>query len=127
MTEMIIFEPLAGTYDVRRVEEFIEAMPFTFRDPTVENGLFLLCGNAVMTGASRTQLLGEPDSGFPYVALVIVKPEQVQIKQECEQDSLDQARALADWLRTEYPSRVLDGYGTDFTELCRESLDPLYL
>lgn len=127
MTEMIIFRPLAGEYDVRLVVEALLRMPFSFRDPTNEQGPILLCGNAAMTGACRRQLLSEPEGGSPYVAMVIVKSAQILIKQECEQDSADQARAFAEWIHTEFPSRVLDGYGTDFTDVCRDSLDPLYL
>lgn len=126
MHEVIMFEPLAGLYDLDRVAAAIARMPFAFRDPTAEEGPFLLCGNAVMTAASRRQLLGEPDSGYPYVALVVARPERIMIRQECEADAAEQAREFGDWLRGEFPSRVLDGYGTDLSALVPDTLAPLY-
>ncbi|NRR30238.1 hypothetical protein HSX11_08560 [Oxalobacteraceae bacterium] len=126
MTEMMMFEPLTGVYDLDAVAAAILAMPFTFRDPSDDKGPFLLCGNAEMTGACRRQLLGDPDAGYPHVAMAILKPERIMLSQVCEADSAAQAREFAEWLRSEYPSRILDGYGTDFTALCKDTLDPLY-
>lgn len=126
MLEQIIFEPLDGAFDAAAVEKRLAAEPFTMRDPTDPKGPFLLCGAADVFQYVRVKLLENPESPYPTVCLVRVAPERVRLSQRAIGDSLRQGRQFAEWFVAHNPCRILDDEGNDYTEACRESLEPLY-
>jgi hypothetical protein len=114
MTEMIIFEPLAGEYD-SAIDDPSRICPYVSRSG--RRGRPLSCGNAVMTGASRRQLLAS-DAGYPRCHGP-VKPAQIKIRLECN-STPPNSRALCRMDPRQYEPQPMAL--TLSMELCRDSL-----
>jgi hypothetical protein len=126
MIETLILTPIEGKFDVQSIERFLQGLSFSFRDPTDPDGPYLLCGNAGAMHYSRMKLLTEPNSGYPYVVLVRLGEDRIRIAQMAQQDALQQAAKVAEFIRSNYPCRIVDEEGNDYTDECRDSVASLY-
>jgi hypothetical protein len=100
-------------------------MPFSLRDP-VNPTTFLLCSDAAELESCRRRRMLEPGSGYPYVCLVSVEPERIDVCNLCDDAGLARARSFVEWALARYPCRVLDDNGNDWTDQCKTSVDVLY-
>jgi hypothetical protein len=122
---MVYLEPLSGQFPKAEIEQHLQSIPFSLRDP-INPDVFLLCASADAWESCRKRRMLEPGSGYPYVCLVSVEAERIDVSNQCDESGLEQARSFVEWVVARYPSRVLDDNGNDWTEQCKTSLDVLF-
>lgn len=126
MVNSIFLYPTQGSFNMEAIEAFLGKQPDVLVDP-LGSGTYLVCGMAEIKELIREQRLAKP-SEFPYVVLVTVKPERVNIYQEWgDEDSLRSARSILRWILEVQHCRVQDEYRNDWTErVAREGVGILY-
>jgi hypothetical protein len=115
MVHSIFLYPIEGNFDVVAIETFLAQRPDVLLDP-LGTATYLVCGTPDAKEVFREKRLTNP-SEFPYVTLMTVKSDEVNIFQEYGTKSgLRSARSIACWLLKHTRCRVADGYGDDWTE-----------
>ena len=126
MVGMLYFYPLHGIFDVKQVENYLLALPHTFRDPANPAGPYFICGDEGSAAYYREERLKNPAIDLPYTCLVSVAPGKIVVRQLCSENALRQARQFVVWLLETSECRVTDDYGNDWTEKVKSSVDVLY-
>jgi hypothetical protein len=87
----------------------------------------MVCGIPEAKKTLRDRRLADP-SRFPYTVLITVDSEEVRVKQEYgDEDSLRNARDFVRWMVETCRCRIVDDYGTDWTErVAKEGVSVLY-
>jgi hypothetical protein len=126
LLESVFLLPAEGRFDPAPLEKYLSELPDVLLDP-LGSGLYLVCGQEQATGPYRDRRLERPWE-FPYVVLVTVTPEWVNVVQEYgNAEQLRSAREIVRWLLAEQPCRVEDAYQGDWTErVARDGVDVLY-
>ncbi|MEZ4361554.1 MAG: hypothetical protein R3B48_15310 [Kofleriaceae bacterium] len=126
MVNSVFLYPVDSTFDPAPIEAFLAARPDVVMDP-LGSGIFMVCGIPEAVDGYREQRLEDPTQ-FPYVVLVTVKPEYVNVFQEYgDEDRLRSARAFVRWMLQHAPCRVEDEYREDLTaKVASEGVQVLY-
>lgn len=115
MVNSLFLYPIDGSLDVLAIERFLAQQPDIVLDP-LGTGIYLVCGVAEAKEVYRDERLAHP-SEFPYVVLVTLKPECVNVFQEYgDQHELRSARNFVRWLVEHNRCRIEDEYRDDWTE-----------
>ena len=115
MMNSIFLYPIDGSFDVAAVEQFLATRSDVLLDP-VGSGIYMVCGLPEAKKEYRKRRLADP-SRFPYVVLVTVKPDHVNVFQEYgDEDRLRSARDIVRWIIEHNRCRVEDEYREDWTE-----------
>ena len=115
MVNSVFLYPVDGGVDVAAVESFVAKQPDVLLDP-VGSGIYMVCGVPAAKKEYRKRRLADP-SRFPYVVLVTIKPEHVNVFQEYGDEArLRSARTIVRWVIEHSRFRIEDEYGKDWTE-----------
>jgi len=126
MVHSVFLYPVDGSLDVAAIERFLAQQQDVLLDP-LGTGTYLVCGTSDAKEVFREERLANPVE-FPYVVLVTVKPDHVNVFQEYGSKSgLRSARSIVRWILEQVHCRVGDGYGNDWTErVAQYGVDILY-
>ena len=126
MVHSVFLYPIEGSLDVASIERFLAQQPDVLLDP-LGTGIYLVCGVPEAKEIFRDQRLADP-SEFPYVVLVTVKPEWVNVFQEYgDEDRLRSARNIVRWVIEHNHCRIEDEYREDWTErIAQQGVGALY-
>lgn len=126
MVNDVFLYPVEGTFDVAQIEAYLAQKPDVEPDP-LGTGAFMVCGVPEAKELCREERLADP-SRFPYVVLVTVKPEEVNVFQQYGDDyRLRSAREIVRWVLDHYKVRIEDDLMKDWTErVAKEGVDVLY-
>jgi hypothetical protein len=126
MVDSIFLYPIDGNLDVASIERFLAQQPDVLPDP-LGTGTYLVCGTPEAKEVFRDQRLANP-SEFPYVILVTVKPERINIYQEWgDEDNLRSARDIVRWVIEHNRCRIQDDCYRDWTErVAQQGVGVLY-
>jgi hypothetical protein len=115
MVHSVFLYPVDGSLDVETIERFLAQHQDVLLDP-LGTGTYLVCGTSDAKEVFREERLAN-SAEFPYVVLVTVKPDHVNVFQEYGNKSgLRSARNIVRWILEHARCRVGDGYGDDWTE-----------
>lgn len=115
MVDSVFLYPVEGSLDVASFERFLAQQPDVLLDP-LGTGTYLVCGVQQAREVFRDQRLANP-SEFPYVVLVTVNSERMNIYQEWgDEDGLRSARNIVRWVIEHNRCRIVDEYYKDWTE-----------
>jgi hypothetical protein len=126
MVNSVFLYPIDGNFDVAAIEQFLAHQPDVLLDP-LGTGKYLVCGVPGAKEVYREERIENPTE-FPYVVLVTVKPDCVNIYQEWgDEDRLRSARNIVRWLVEHNQCRIADDYYRDWTErVAKEGVGVLY-
>lgn len=126
MVNSVFLYPLEGALDVASIEQFLAQQPDVLLDP-LGTGTYLVCGLPEAKDVFRDERVANP-SGFPYVVLVTVSPERMNVYQEWgDADRLRSARNIVRWTVEHSRCRIEDEYYNDWTErVARQGVEILY-
>lgn len=126
MVQSVFLFPVEGTFDLAPVHAYLGQLPDVLIDP-VGTGVYMVCGLPEAVEAYRERRLEDP-SEFPYVVLVTVKPEWINVFQEYgDEDRLRSAREIVRWLLAHTQARIEDEVREDWTaRVASEGVDVLY-
>lgn len=126
MVDSVFLYPIGGAFEVASIEQFLAQQPDVLLDP-LGTGTYLVCGVPEAKEVFREERLENP-SEFPYVVLVTVKPECVNVYQEWgDEDRLRSARGIVRWMIEHYDCRIQDEYYADWTErVAQQGVGVLY-
>jgi hypothetical protein len=115
MVDSVFLYPVEGSLDVASIEQFLAQQPDVLLDP-LGTGTYLVCGVPEAKETFREERLENP-SEFPYVVLVTVKPDCLNVYQEWgDEDRLRSARNIVRWVIEHSRCRIVDEYYKDWTE-----------
>lgn len=126
MVDSVFLYPIEGSLDASAIEVFLAQQPDVLPDP-LGTGTYLVCGIPEVKELIREQRLANP-SEFPYVVLVAVSLERVNIYQKWgDEDGLRSARNITRWILEHNRCRVMDEYYDDWTErVAQRGVETLY-
>jgi hypothetical protein len=126
MVHSVFLYPTVGHLNVEAIERFLEQQPDVLLDP-IGTRTYLVCGIPDAIEVVRKKRLARP-SEFPYIVLVTVTPECVNVFQEYgDEDGLRSARNIVRWVIEHNRCRIEDEYRADWTErVSREGVGVLY-
>ena len=115
MVHSVFLYPVEGALDVASIERFLAQRPDVVVDP-LGTGIYMVCGLLEAVEVYRDRRLEDP-SEFPYMVLVTVKPEWVNVFQEYgDEDGLRSALDIVSWMIQHNHVRVMDEYQEDWTD-----------
>lgn len=119
MIYSIFLHPSEGTFEVERFRKWLEKRNDTLRDP-LGSDTFMILGSSELVEFARDQRVEQP-TRFPLSVLITIKSEEINIFQEYGDDlKLRIAREFVKMIIGETNCKVLDEYGTDWTERVRQ-------
>jgi len=126
MVDSVFLYPIEGNLDVAPIEAFLTQQPDVLLDP-LGTGTYLVCGIPEVKELLREQRLANP-SEFPYVVLITLKPERVNVYQKWgDEDGLRSARGIVRWVLERNSCRIQDEYYNDWTErVAQQGVEVLY-
>ena len=113
--EELRFEPNKGSFDVGQVAARIETLGFSFRDK-LEPAVFVVCLDEASRAHARERREQAPERGFPYVLLIRVEPEQIDVVLFAGPEFGPLAAEFIGWLVAKYDCRVQNESGRDLTD-----------
>lgn len=126
MVNSVFLYPLGSQLDVASIERFLAQLPDVLLDP-LGTKTYLVCGVPEAKEVFRDERLASPSS-FPYVVLVTVSCECMNVYQEWgDEDRLRSARNIVRWTLEHNRCRVEDEYHVDWTErVVQQGVNVLY-
>ena len=126
MVDSVFLYPAENGLDVTSIERFLAQQPDVLLDP-LGTGTYLVCGVPEAKDLYRDERIANP-SEFPYVVLVTVKPERMNVYQEWgDEDGLRSAREIVRWVIEHNRCRIQDEYYKDWTErVAQQGVGVLY-
>ena len=126
MVHSVFLYPLDGSLDVPSIEYFLMQRADVLPDP-LGTGTYLVCGVPEAKESYRDARIARP-SEFPYVVLVTVKPECVNVFQEYgDEMELRSARDIVGWVIEHSRCRIQDEFYEDWTErVAQDGVGVLY-
>jgi len=126
MVHSIFLYPLNGSFNASVIEQFLMERPDVLLDP-LGSGTYLVCGVPEAKEVYRDSRLARP-SEFPYVVLLTVKPDCVNVFQEYgDEYELRSAREIVRWMIEHNRCRIQDEYYKDWTErVAQQGVEVLY-
>lgn len=114
-----IFLRLCESVDANRFVKWLSGRPDILLDP-LGSGTFMVGGSIEVVEYMREKRIKNP-SQFPYCVLITISAEEINIFQEYGNDlELVVAREFVKMIIEETGCKVLDEYGTDWTERVRQ-------
>lgn len=126
MTRNLVLSPSTGTFDTRKIKEFLEAQPDVFEDPHGTEA-FIISGLPEAVWDKYRERMEDPSS-FPYAALVFVAPDKILVNQEmADAEELRSSMSFVKWMWDNFSLTIRDDYGPDLTERSlKEGVESLY-
>jgi hypothetical protein len=123
----LIFQPGDGAFDVAAIRDYLDGQPDIVADPHGTD-YYMVSGRPDLV-QTRWEGRMEDPSRFPRGGLIRVSPAQVTLLQESANYlELRSELQFAKWLCDHFKPRVLDNYGNDITEQCRnQGIESQYL
>lgn len=117
-------------FDLKVIDNFLSEQPYAIK-LTNESGFteFLLCGNLhtfEYTEKKRKEGFGD---GYPYVGIIELSEERIEIWQRCKEDAMDQIKKFVEWVLETLPSgkyRIVDEENRDITREVQNSRSILF-
>lgn len=125
MVETVVLFPIDGQFDVGHIEAHLDALTYVSRDPLDPNGTYFMCDEPQAVDFYRQKRIRHPDR-FPYIVLIDVHALRVDVHQQTGVEMLRKAREFVSWMLEQFPCRVVDDMGQDWTERAYISVDVLY-
>lgn len=110
----LYFYPLSGEFDVARVGAAIREIGFTFQDEA-DPVMFVVCPDEECRQKFSVQRRENPKSGYPYMLLIEVHADRIELNQFAGPAFYDYSRQFMTWLVANYSIRVTDESGNDLT------------
>jgi hypothetical protein len=126
MVDSIFLYPLAGSFDVAAIRQFLEHQPDVLIDP-LGTGIYLVCGSSESIDFMRDERIAKPTE-FPYAVLITVQADCVNVLQEfANRLRLKSARNIVRWLLDHTRCRIEDSFSADWTaRVAEHGVDVLY-
>lgn len=126
MVHSVFLYPTGDRFNVDTIKRHLEAKPDVIHDP-LGTPTYLVCGLPEAVAVYRDERIEHPEA-FPYVVLVTVEPNVINVFQEYgDEDDLRSAREFVRWVIDQQPCRIEDEYRSDWTEqVRREGVGVLY-
>ena len=119
----ILLEAIDGDFDVNGVAAHLESQPFTVRDK-IRPEMFMI-GTDEDDVETAVEARAQDPKRFPTrLILVELAPKTIGISYRSSRT--EPARRFVEWLRSQYPVKVMDDEYNDLTEQCAQSLDVLF-
>lgn len=108
--------PVSGTFDVEAIAARIEQLGFSFRDKE-DPSRFVVTTDAATRDFYRERRRADPDSDFPHLLLIGVKPKGIFVAPSMFEDEEPLALEFLGWLSKVYRCRISDANGTELPGL----------
>jgi hypothetical protein len=119
MIYSIFLHPSEGTFEVERFRNWLKKRDDTLHDP-LGSDTYMILGSLELVEFARDRRVEQPTQ-FPLSVLVTIKAEEINVFQEYGDDlKLRIAREFVKMIIDETGCKVLDEFGTDWTERVRQ-------